>query len=95
MPYRILIADNFHFMDEDAQYEEGEYAKAEEAIKHCMDIVDDYLVSAYQPGMTASELWESYTLFGEDPSILSVGKPKVCFSAWDYAKGRCDALCAS
>lgn len=32
MPYKIIIADNFHYMDEDAQYEEGEYAKAEEAI---------------------------------------------------------------
>lgn len=94
MPYKIIIADNYHYMDEDSQYEEGEYANAQDAIKYCMDIVDEYLASAYKPGMTASELWDSYTSFGEDPSILSVGEPAVRFSAWDYAKGRCEAICA-
>lgn len=32
--------------------------------------VDEYLLSAYQPGMTDQALFESYVTFGEDPFII-------------------------
>lgn len=94
MPYVVMVDDNFHYMDEDERYKHGEFADAGLAIGHCRRIVDEYLESAYKAGMSASDLWDSYVSFGEDPFILSVGAPEVRFSAREYAKERCEALCA-
>ena len=96
MPYVVMVDDNFHYMDEgeDERYKPGEFADAGLAIGHCRKIVDEYLESAYKAGMSASDLWDRYVSFGEDPFILSVGAPEVRFSAWEYAKERCQALCA-
>lgn len=94
MPYIVLVDDNFHYMDEDERYTLGEFDDAAIAVEHCRRIVDEYLDSAFTPGMSASQLWESYKTFGEDPFIRSIDVPKVSFSAWDYAKERCQALCA-
>ncbi len=55
-------------------------------------IVDEYLASAYQPGMSAEELSRSYLLFGEDPYIVP-REPASEFSARDYARERCGELC--
>lgn len=95
MPYVVMVDDNFHYMGENERYKHGEFADAGVAIAHCRRIVDEYLDSAHKPGMSASELWDSYVSFGEDPFILSVGAAQVCFSAWEYAKERCRALCAA
>ena len=95
MPYVVMVDDNFHYMDEDERYQHGDFADAEVAIENCRRIVDEYLESAYQPGISAHELWDSYVSFGEDPFILSVDAPEVRFSAWDYAKERCRVLGAS
>lgn len=94
MPYVVMVDDNFHYMDEEERYKYGEFADAGLAIEHCRRIVDEYLDSAYKAGMSESELWSNYVLFGEDPFILSVDAPEVRFSAWEYAKERCRALCA-
>jgi hypothetical protein len=92
MAYVVMVDDNFAYMDEEARYKSGEFADAEAALRHCRGIVDDYLKSACQPGMSAAELWESYTGFGEDPYIVSVDAAPVRFSAWDYARERCAAM---
>ncbi len=55
-------------------------------------IVDDYLAEAYREGMTAEGLYGSYTMFGELPFIAG-GPPESDFSAWDYAKARCEEIC--
>ena len=96
MPYVVMVDDNFHYMDEgeDERYKHGEFADAGLAIGHCRKIVDEYLESANKAGVSASELWDSYVSFGEDPFILSVDAPEVRFSAWEYAKERCRVLCA-
>ncbi len=57
--------------------------------------MDDCLESARKPGMSATELWNSYVSFGEDPFIVSVDAPKIRFSAWEYAEERCQMLCAA
>jgi len=93
MPYVVMVDDNFHYMDEDERYRLGEFADAAVAIAQCRRIVDEYLESAFKPGMSAEQLWESYRGFGEDPFILSVNATPVHFSAWDYARGRCADLC--
>ena len=59
-----------------------------------MKVVDDYLSATFKPGVDAKGLYSSYTAFGEDPFIS--GEPpegQQVFSAWDYAKRRCEELC--
>lgn len=90
-----MVDDNFHCMEEDERYKHGEFADAGLAIGHCRRIVDEYLASAHAAGMSASELWDSYVSFGEDPFILSVDAPEVRFSAWDYARERCSVICSA
>jgi hypothetical protein len=95
MTYKVFIDDNFHYMDESERYELGEFPTLDAAIAASRKIVDEYLLSAYKPGMTAHALYRSYTSFGEDPFIVAVSSNEtgVLFSAWDYAKSRCDELC--
>jgi hypothetical protein len=93
--YKVLVDDNFHYMDESEQVEDGVFA-AEEAIAECKEIVDDDLNSAIRgrPHLTANELFELYTLFGPDPFIVPISKGDEApnFSAWDYARERCQVL---
>lgn len=91
MTYRLLVDDNFHYMDESERSEAGSFDTLEAAVNAAKAIVDDYLLSAYKPGMTARELFESYTSFGEDPWIASP-EGGVPFSGWDYARRRCNEL---
>ncbi len=90
--YTVVVDENSHYMDAAQRYEHAVFDICEEAIAACKKIVDDYLLANYQPGMIAAELYESYTLFGDDPFI--VGEDDECrFSAWHYARQRCEALC--
>ena len=95
MAYKVFIDDNFHYMDESERYELGEFPTLEAAIEASKKIVDDYLLSAYRPGMAANELAASYVSFGEDPFIIdTLGKKiGVLFSAWDYASRRSNEMC--
>ncbi len=95
MTHKVFVDDNFHYMDESERYALGEYATLEEAIEVCKKIVDEYLMSALKPGMTAQELNFSYTSFGEDPFIIAnpLAHSGVLFSAWDYARQRSKDLC--
>jgi hypothetical protein len=93
MPYIVSVDDNFHYQDRSARYEAGRYEDAEEALAVCRRCVDDFLASTLTPGMSATALYTRYTMFGEDPYILAVDVPPLAFSAWDYAKERCAALC--
>jgi hypothetical protein len=97
MNYKVLVDDNFHYMDDSERYELGEFLTLDEAIEASRKIVDEYLLSVYKPGMTAAELLESYTSFGEDP-FISTKEPSqtgVLFSAWGYATARCAEMCQS
>ena len=94
MSYRVLVDDNFHFMDESERYTLGDYPTFAAAVQAAQAIVDDFLVSALEPGLDAQQLYVTYTGFGEDPFILPLGgEPAQPFSAWDYAWQRCQALC--
>ena len=92
--YRVLVDDNFHYGDESERYEHGQFDTCESAIAACKRIVDEFLLDAYKAGMTPGELWQRYTGFGDDPFITSSG-PRCVFSAWDYARQRCDELGAT
>jgi len=92
--YRVLVDDNFHYRDESERYEHGQFDTCESAIAACRRIVDEFLIDTYKAGMTPGELWQLYMGFGDDPFIVTTG-PRCAFSAWDYARQRCDELCAT
>jgi len=96
MKYTVMVDDNFHYMDEQERYTLGEYETLEEAIVVCKSVVDRYLKEVYTPGATAEELYKHYVSFGEDPFILGVQairREDGPFSAWTYAKKRCEEIC--
>jgi hypothetical protein len=95
--YKVLVDDNFHYMDVEARFEHGRFDTAEEAITACRNIVDTVLHDNYRPGMSAAELYHRYTLFGEDPFIivLEASTPPAPFSSWDYARERCQVICGT
>jgi hypothetical protein len=95
MTYKVVVDDNFHYMEESERYELGEFPTLDAAIKASRKIVDEYLASAYQPGVTARALFASYTSFGEEPYITpsTPEETEVLFSAWAYAKRRCEEIC--
>jgi hypothetical protein len=92
--YKVLIDDNFHYMDEDHRYEHGVFETADEAAAACKRIVDEELTYMLKPGMTADALYQLWVMFGEDPYVMPVDRTdaRVTFSAWDYAKEQCEVL---
>lgn len=90
--YTVFVDDNFHYMDEDERTRLGVFDTLEAAVAACRKIVDDFLTSNYEPGMTADSLYQYYTGFGTDPFIVG-GESRSDFSAWDYARQRCHEMC--
>ncbi|MEZ5307178.1 MAG: hypothetical protein R2684_08550 [Pyrinomonadaceae bacterium] len=93
MAFQVVVADNFHYMDESEFYIHGTFETLELAIEAAKKIVDSSLDFAYKPGMTASELYSTYTTFGEDPFVKGGEIGTVPFSAWKYAEIRCSEIC--
>jgi hypothetical protein len=95
--YEVLINDNAHFMDESERSAAGLFGSAEEAVTTCKRIVDDDLNSMWKPGETAESLYQLYVAFGPDPFVVRVNRsdPDVTFSAWAYAKERCQDVIAN
>lgn len=96
MTCTVFVDDNFHYMDDSERYELGEFLTIAAAIEAARRIVDEHLLAAHRPGMTAEASYQGYTSFGEDPFIVAMPAEdgEILFSAWDYEKRRCDELCA-
>ena len=73
-PYKVMVDDNYHYMDESERYELGIFSTVEEAIAACKRIVDEFLDKSYEPGMSAETLEKAYQGFGEDPFIIALGE---------------------
>ena len=86
--YRVLVDENFHFMDEDERYESGRYPTLELAEAHCREILDLDLSGMLRPDMSAQDLFECWMQFGDDPWIEG-----GTFSAVDYVRDQAEALC--
>ena len=56
MSYTVWVDDNYHYMDEDERYKLGEFETLQTATEACKKIVDEYLASAYAPGMSAAQM---------------------------------------
>lgn len=91
LPYTVYVDDNYHYQDEEHRHKLGEFASVDEAVAACKRIVDEYLQGAMEPGKSADDLYSSYVHFGENPFIA--GADGVPFSAWSYAKQRCEEIC--
>jgi hypothetical protein len=97
MSFRVLVDDNYHYMDESQRWTLGEYPTYAEALAACKQVVDQCLEEGYTPGKTAETLYGYYTMFGDDPFIVAVSDSpdtSAGFSAWTYAKSRCQELCS-
>ena len=95
MPFQLFLDDNFHYADESARVPLGVYNTLAEAVSKAVEVVDDYLKTAYTPGMSAGDLMASYCLFGEDPFIIDTESTssKIHFSAREYARVQCEVVC--
>jgi hypothetical protein len=94
--YTVMVDDNFHYMEEDERWELGTFSTVEEATAACRALVDRSLRESHKPGMTAAQLYDHYTSFGDEPFIVAPpGVPKGVFSARDYARSRVEELCAA
>ncbi len=91
--FSVRVWDNFHYMDEDEAYIRGEYPTWDEAVAAARRLVDLSLAECYKPGMTAADLYSYYTSFGDDTSVVPEPKGHH-FSAWGYARDRCEELCS-
>jgi hypothetical protein len=93
--YKVYVDDNFHVQEPDATWEGGVYDTAEEALAFCRGLVDQFLKESYKSGMPAESLFDNYTSWGDDPSIVVIGGVDAAaqFSAWEYAKQRCREIC--
>ena len=97
MAYRVMIDDNFLCPDESRRYAQGEYTTYAEAFAVCKEIVDRFLRHEYVPGMPASALYLRYMMFGRNPFLVDGADESELvpgFSAWDFARVRCQELCA-
>ncbi|MEP6713681.1 MAG: hypothetical protein ABJA37_14740 [Ferruginibacter sp.] len=74
-------------MDEDETYMHGEFSTYEKALQAAKSIVEEHIIYNYKPGMSPTEMSANYTMFGEDPIIISEPQQVESekFSAWDYA----------
>ena len=91
--YEVVVADNFHYMDRDEYVPYGRFETREAAVAAAKAIVDGWLQDALLQGTEVSKLYQSYVGFGDDPFVVAHdGAPDVKFSAWDYARQRCDEL---
>ena len=90
--YVVKVDNNFHYTEESERYTLGDFGSAEEALAAAKGLVDEFLVREYKTGMTADELFSQYRSFGDDPFIVPDDRD-IKFSAWTYAKERCEALC--
>ena|SRR5207249_1261242 len=92
--YRVLVDDNFHYMDEDERYEARAFETYTDAVEKCKEIVEQSLQEQLEPGMTAEQLFGAYRGCGDDPWVSETPEGVERFSARDYARRRSQELCA-
>jgi hypothetical protein len=92
--YQVLVYDNNHHGDESERIDYGVFASADEAIAKSKKIIDDDLKAMWKPGTSAADLYRLYICWGPDPVVVALdpSDPEVAFSAWPYAKERCQDI---
>lgn len=93
--YRVMVDDNFHFMDEQERHCQAEFATYAEALECAKGIVEGSMAARKET--EAEELLKAYQSFGDDPFIVPFGGAEALvekFSAWDYARVCAERLAA-
>lgn len=82
--YRVLVVDNFHYMEEDNTYEHGQFESYEEALSAAKKIVEESVAShKYDLHM--------HRQFGDDAILMCPpGTEHPRFKAWEYAEELCE-----
>ena len=88
----MKVYDNFHNDDPSESDMHSSYATCADAVAAAKAIVDKCLQSDYTSGQSAAEVYERYTSFGDDPSVIGPC-PEPAFSAWDCARRGCGEMC--
>lgn len=78
--YKVIVDDNYHYMDESERYVAGSYRSLEQAVERCKEITIKSLEHLYENGMTPEKLSAQWAMFGEDPFVFG-GDGSVPFSA--------------
>jgi hypothetical protein len=85
--FKVMVDDNFDFMDDDGRTCVGRFDSYAKALQIAKNIVIKSLNNAQ--GTTAEEIYEHYTSFGDDPSIVTepwIDMGEDRFSAWKFAE---------
>ena len=85
--YLVRVIDHAHYMEEEGEYDRGEFATREEAQAQCQSIIDRSLEELFSAGMQEEELFKQFMLYGEEASCEG-------FESMEYVKARCHELCA-
>ena len=88
--YKVIVDDNFHFMEKSESYSSGVYDTYEEAVVKCKEIIDGFLESAKNTDENTEQLYSTFVMYGETPHIH--GEKLGDFSATNYAKQRCKEM---
>lgn len=87
--YSVFIENNANYSNEDERYRLETYDDCQTALDFCRRKVDNFLIRHFKKGQTARELYDDYTTFGDNLSIVSNKSPQDCtFKAWEYAEER-------
>ena len=78
--YKVLVDDNYHYMDESKRSAVGSYDSLEEAINKCRELTIESLEHFFETGITPAKLSAQWAMFGEDPYIVGADG-SVPFSA--------------
>ena len=78
--FKVLVDDNYNYMDESARYEAGTYESLEEAVNKCKELTIESLKDFHEEGIDADTLKAQWSLFGDDPFVFG-GEGSVPFSA--------------
>jgi hypothetical protein len=87
--YIVCVDDNYHSGDENERYKLGEFDSREEALAACKAKVEEYFERIEKGKYGFQELWDGYKMYGEDPFITNDDDNETHFSAWEYARLRC------
>ena len=88
MGFHLRIYDNYHYADEEEADDFGNFASYGEALARAKEIVCRDIFPSWAGGHDIENLFSSYSMYGEDPVIISddPNQEGGGFSAWDYAR---------
>ena len=93
MAYALVVGDNFQPQDAAFERETGVFPTAGEAIAAAQRAIERSLAECFKPGMSAEELLDVFSGFGEITVIFKdKGDARAEFDPWKHARKRAGEL---